>query len=79
MRAPRTHTANTHGTGCTLSPAIAAYLALGVSMLDAAEAARAYMRAALEAGTNVRIGTGNGPLNRGHAPLAMRLELAEFC
>ena len=74
MRAPRIHTANTHGTGCTLSSAIAAHLALGCSLLDAVEAARAYVRAALEAGANVRIGAGNGPLNHGHAPLAMRLD-----
>ena len=74
MRAPRIHTANTHGTGCTLSSAIAAHLALGCSLLDAVEAARAYVRAALEAGANVRIGSGNGPLNHGHAPLAMRLD-----
>ena len=74
MRAPRIHTANTHGTGCTLSSAIATHLALGCSLLDAVEAARAYVRAALEAGANVRIGSGNGPLNPGHAPLAMRLD-----
>ena len=74
MRAPRIHTANTHGTGCTLSSAIAAHLALGCSLLDAVEAARAYVREALEAGANVRIGSGNGPLNHGHAPLAMRLD-----
>ena len=74
MRAPRIHTANTHGTGCTLSSAIAAHLALGCSLLDAVEAARAYVRAALEAGANVRIGSGNGPLNHGHAPLVMRLD-----
>ena len=74
MRAPRIHTANTHGTGCTLSSAIAAHLAWGCSLLDAVEAARAYVRAALEAGANVRIGSGNGPLNHGHAPLAMRLD-----
>ena len=74
MRAPRIHTANTHGTGCTLSSAIAAHLALGCSLLDAVEASRAYVRAALEAGANVRIGSGNGPLNHGHAPLVMRLD-----
>ena len=74
MRAPRIHTGNTHGTGCTLSSAIAAHLALGSSLLDAVEAARAYVRAALVAGANVRIGSGNGPLNHGHAPLAMRLD-----
>jgi hydroxymethylpyrimidine/phosphomethylpyrimidine kinase len=73
MRAPRIHSANTHGTGCTLSSAIAAHLALGASLLDAVQAARAFVRAALEAGAKVRTGAGSGPLNHGHAPHAMRL------
>jgi hydroxymethylpyrimidine/phosphomethylpyrimidine kinase len=71
-RAPRIHSANTHGTGCTLSSAIAAHLALGASLLDAVQAARAFVRAALEAGVKVRTGAGSGPLNHGHAPRAMR-------
>lgn len=74
MRAPRIHTTNTHGTGCTLSSAIAAQLALGASLLEAVQAARAYVRAALEAGAKVRTGAGSGPLNHGHAPQAMRLK-----
>ncbi len=73
MHAPRIHSANTHGTGCTLSSAIAAGLALGQPLLEAVETARAYLRAALQAGASVRTGAGSGPLNHGHAPLAMRL------
>ena len=73
MRAPRIATANTHGTGCTLSSAIAAYLALGHSLIDAVEAARAYVRGALAAGTHVKTGQGSGPLNHGFAPQVMRL------
>ncbi len=73
MHAPRIHSANTHGTGCTLSSAIAAGLALGQPLLEAVETARAYVRAALQAGASVRTGAGSGPLNHGHAPLAMRL------
>ena len=73
MRAPRIHSANTHGTGCTLSSAIAAHLALGASLAEAVQAARAFVRAALEAGAKVRTGAGSGPLNHGHAPHAMRL------
>lgn len=72
MRAPRIRSVNTHGTGCTLSSAIAAHLALGANLLDAVEAARAYVRAALEAGAKVRTGAGSGPLNHGHAPHTMR-------
>jgi hydroxymethylpyrimidine/phosphomethylpyrimidine kinase len=74
MRAPRIHSANTHGTGCTLSSAIAANLALGASLLEAVQAAHAYVRAALEGGAKVRTGRGSGPLNHGHAPLGMRLK-----
>ena len=73
MRAPRIATANTHGTGCTLSSAIAAQLALGADLLQAVELARAFVRGALEAGAAVRTGAGSGPLNHGHAPQAMRL------
>ena len=73
MRAPRIHSANTHGTGCTLSSAIAAHLALGLSLTEAVEAARVYVRGALEAGAAVRTGAGSGPLNHSHAPQAMRL------
>ena len=74
MSAPRIHTGNTHGTGCTLSSAIAAYLALGCSLIEAVESARAYVREALQAGASVRSGTGSGPLNHGHAPQIMRLK-----
>jgi hydroxymethylpyrimidine/phosphomethylpyrimidine kinase len=74
MRAPRIHTVNTHGTGCTLSSAVAAHLALGAGLLDAVEAARCYVRAALEASATVRTGAGSGPLNHSHAPLTMRLK-----
>lgn len=73
MRAQRIVTANTHGTGCTLSSAIASYLARGCSLVDAVEAARAFVRAALTAGADVRTGAGSGPLNHGHAPQAMVL------
>lgn len=73
MHAPRIASANTHGTGCTLSSAIVARLALGAGLLDAAESARAYVRGALEHGAAARTGNGSGPLNHGFAPLPMRL------
>ena len=72
MREPRIATANTHGTGCTLSSAIAAHLALGQTLLDAVQAARQYIRGALSYGANVRTGAGSGPLNHGYAPQAQR-------
>jgi len=72
MRAPRIHSANTHGTGCTLSSAIAAHMALGASLVDAVQAARAFVRQALEHGAAVRTGHGSGPLNHGFAPRVMQ-------
>ena len=54
---------NTHGTGCTLSSAIAAYLALGDDMLGAIEKAKAYVHQAIEQGKEVQTGKGHGPLN----------------
>lgn len=74
MRAPRVLTANTHGTGCTLSSAIAAYLALGCELIEAVQAAHQYVRSALKAGASVRTGHGSGPLNHGYSPQAMRLK-----
>lgn len=72
MEAPRIDSSNTHGTGCTLSSAIAAYLALGASLPDAVQQARNFVREALQAGAQVRTGKGSGPLNHGYAPIAMR-------
>lgn len=74
MQAPRIHSPNTHGTGCTLSSAMAAHLALGASLVAAVQHARVFVREALQAGAQVRTGKGSGPLNHGHAPVAMRLK-----
>jgi hydroxymethylpyrimidine/phosphomethylpyrimidine kinase len=71
-RAPRIASRNLHGTGCTLSSALAAYLALGQTLLDATALARAYVLEAIAAGAEVQTGQGHGPLNHGHAPLPMR-------
>ena len=73
MRSPRIPTANTHGTGCTLSSAIASQLALGAPLPQAVQLAREYVRGALAAGATVRTGAGSGPLNHSYAPQAMRL------
>lgn len=54
---------NTHGTGCTLSSAIAAFLALGDDMLTAIEKAKAYVHQAIDQGKDVKTGNGRGPLN----------------
>jgi hydroxymethylpyrimidine/phosphomethylpyrimidine kinase len=68
MRAPRIPSGNTHGTGCTLSSAIASHLALGAGLVQAVEGARAFVRGALAAGADVRTGAGSGPLNHAFAP-----------
>lgn len=72
MEGERIPSPNTHGTGCTLSSAIAAHLALGASLTEAVKGGRAFVRAALAAGAEVRTGQGGGPLNHGHAPIATR-------
>lgn len=71
LRAPRIHSPNTHGTGCTLSSAIAAHLALGDPIEQAIEKSHAYIRQALQAGAHVRTGAGSGPLNHFSAPVPM--------
>jgi hydroxymethylpyrimidine/phosphomethylpyrimidine kinase len=73
MRGARIHSPNTHGTGCTLSSAIASHLALGAALPEAVQRAREYVRGALQAGANVRTGAGSGPLNHSWAPQAMHL------
>jgi len=73
MHGTRIDSANSHGTGCTLSSAIAAYLALGCRLPDAVQQARDFVRQAIQAGASVKTGQGSGPLNHGFAPQAMRL------
>ncbi|HET9050219.1 MAG TPA: bifunctional hydroxymethylpyrimidine kinase/phosphomethylpyrimidine kinase, partial [Candidatus Dormibacteraeota bacterium] len=63
LRNARVPGSSTHGTGCTLSAAIAAFLARGLEPVDAVTSARAYVQAALERAPG--IGRGHGPL--GHA------------
>lgn len=61
IRGERIENPNTHGTGCTLSSAIASGLALGMELREAVEEAKAYLTGALKQGLN--LGTGSGPLN----------------
>lgn len=67
LAAPRVDTRNTHGTGCTLSSAFASQLALGKPLDEAAAAAKAYIAAAIAAGSRYRIGRGHGPVHHFHA------------
>jgi phosphomethylpyrimidine kinase len=74
LDSPRIHSHNLHGAGCTFSSAIASYLALGLDLPSAVQAARVYVMAAIEAGLHVKTGQGVGPLNHTHTPQAMRLK-----
>ena len=63
LRSRRIYTRNTHGTGCTLSSALASYLAQGYSLDDAAIAAKDYIAHAIESGADYEIGHGHGPVD----------------
>jgi len=61
--APRHATENTHGTGCTLSSAIAAGLAKGMTLQDAVAAGKVYVTEAIKAADTLKIGHGHGPVH----------------
>jgi hydroxymethylpyrimidine/phosphomethylpyrimidine kinase len=60
--APRIDTRNTHGTGCTLAAAIAAFLVEAFPMEEAIARAKTYLQGALERAGDLHIGEGAGPL-----------------
>jgi hydroxymethylpyrimidine/phosphomethylpyrimidine kinase len=66
LAAARIDTANTHGTGCTLSSAIAAGLAKGLDLAEAVRQAKAYVTAAIAASNDLSIGKGHGPVHHFH-------------
>ncbi|SMY33691.1 Hydroxymethylpyrimidine/phosphomethylpyrimidine kinase [Photobacterium malacitanum] len=63
LTTPRINTHNTHGTGCTLSAAIASYLAQGNNLTTATSLAKRYITAAITAADELNIGHGHGPVN----------------
>ncbi len=65
--APRLETLHTHGTGCTLSSAIAAGLAKGLSVADAVSAGKTFITAAIRASEQLVVGRGHGPVHHFHA------------
>jgi hydroxymethylpyrimidine/phosphomethylpyrimidine kinase len=67
LAAPRVATKNTHGTGCTLSSAIAAGLAEGLSLEAAVQRAKEFVSAAIAAADRLAVGSGRGPLHHFHA------------
>lgn len=67
LSAPRIATANTHGTGCSLSSAIAAGLAKGENLNEAVSHAKAFISAAIAAADRLGVGHGHGPIHHFHA------------
>ena len=67
LRAPRLATRNSHGTGCTLSSAIAASIAKGSALGDAVAAGKTYVTDALAQADTLKIGQGSGPVHHFHA------------
>jgi len=74
FEAARIPSRNVHGTGCSLSSAIAAYLALGHGLEQAVSQAREFIRHAITQGADVKTGEGHGPLNHGFAPHVMHVK-----
>ena len=67
LTSSRIATQNTHGTGCTLSSAIASFLAKGLSLNDAIRHAKEYISAAVRGGSEYKIGHGHGPVHHFHS------------
>ena len=67
LAAARVDTRNTHGTGCTISSAIAAGLSKGRDLITAVREAKAYITEAISAADRLEIGSGHGPVHHFHA------------
>ena len=72
LKADAVNTKNTHGTGCTLSAAIATYLGLGYSLETSVMRGKLFVTRALEAGSFVTTGRGSGPVNHFFSPRRMK-------
>lgn len=66
LESARMDTRNTHGTGCTLSAAMAAWLARGVSLAEAATRAHGWLQEAIRAADRLQVGSGHGPVHHFH-------------
>ena len=64
--APRVATTNTHGTGCSLSSAIAAHMALGRPLAEAVEASKRWLSLAIAGADGLKVGGGAGPVHHFH-------------
>jgi len=63
LKSERIQTANTHGTGCTLSSAVASFIARGYSLNDAVRNAHDYIHGAVQSGAGYVTGKGHGPVH----------------
>lgn len=70
---PKVKSRNTHGTGCTLSSAIATYLALNNPIEEAVRKGKEYVYQGILSGKDIHIGEGHGPLNHFHSPKPMHI------
>lgn len=66
LEAPRAATSNTHGTGCSLSSAVAAGLARGLALPEAVRAAHVWLQGAIRAADALQVGAGHGPVHHFH-------------
>ena len=73
LSSPTINTNNIHGTGCTLSSAIAAFIARGLSLEEAIAKAKEYITDAIRYGADIEIGYGFGPVNHSFNPLKMMI------
>ncbi|MDR2911107.1 MAG: bifunctional hydroxymethylpyrimidine kinase/phosphomethylpyrimidine kinase [Bacteroidales bacterium] len=71
---PRTDSCNLHGTGCTFSSAIAAYIALGHDMENAIRLAKNYISSAINEGKDITTGKGYGPVNHFFKPQPLKIK-----
>lgn len=78
LKADAVNTRNTHGTGCTLSSAIASYLSLGMGMEEAVGRAKLFVSRGLRSGANVAIGHGHGPMNHLFAPRHAKFQIPHY-
>ena len=69
----RIETKNLHGTGCSLSSAIATFLAFGETVHEAVRLAKEYVTSAIEAGKDINIGNGNGAVNHFFSPEKLKV------
>ena len=77
LSSPRVHTANTHGTGCTLSSAVCAFLARKTGLAESVVLAKQYVTDAITGADELQVGTGHGPVHHFHRQWDRGIEYEE--